>query len=192
MRYALADTAWGLVLFAATNRGLTRLLLPPMSRRLQPARRSARVENRGSSADPHRIARRHWPDAQYTPNLLPRLQSQIQKFFTGQPTEFQVQVDLSGRSEFQQEVLHACRTIPFGQTVTYAQLADLSGHPGAARAVGNAMAGNLIPLVIPCHRVVAANGRLGGFSAPGGSATKKRLLQLEAQTTHPSKQLVLS
>ncbi|MBX3433492.1 MAG: methylated-DNA--[protein]-cysteine S-methyltransferase [Pirellulales bacterium] len=87
---------------------------------------------------------------------------------------------LAPMTGFQRRVVAACRAIPYGQTRTYGQLAASAGSPGAARAAGQVMASNRIPLVIPCHRVVAANGRLGGFSAPQGTAMKRRLLALEA------------
>lgn len=173
MQYAVAETCWGPVVFAAGNGGLKRLMLPGRP-----------------TADAQAVARRHWPGAEYVPNLLPRFQAQLQRFFDGCPVAFRVRLDLSGRTDFQRDVLLACAAIPFGETLTYGQLAELVGHPGAARAVGSVMASNLIPIVIPCHRVVAANRQLGGFSAPGGTDTKKRLLQLEAQATTSREQLV--
>ncbi|MCH8052945.1 MAG: MGMT family protein [Planctomycetes bacterium] len=182
MRYAIADTAWGPVLFAtsgtatggaidATCGGLHRLLLP-----LRP------TADAGADAGARAVARRQWPGADYVPNLLPQLQRQIQRYFDGRPTDFRIRLDLRDRTLFHQTVLRACATIPYGETLTYGQLAELAGHPGAARAVGSVMAGNLIPLIIPCHRVIAAAGRPSGFSAPGGAQTRKRLLQLETQT----------
>ncbi len=169
MRYAIADTAWGPVLFAAAGDGLRRLLLP-----LRPTS--------DASAGAHAVARRQWPGADYVPNLLPQLQRQIQRYFDGRPTDFRIRLDLSDRTLFHQTVLRACATIPYGETLTYGQLAELAGHPGAARAVGSVMAGNLIPLIIPCHRVIAAAARPIGFSAPGGAHSRQRLLQLETQT----------
>ncbi len=170
MRYAIADTAWGPVLFAATGDGLRRLLLP-----LRPTA-DARVVARA-------IARRKWPGADYVPNLLPQLQRQIQRYFDGRLTHCRIKLDLGDRTSVHPTVLRACATIPYGETLTYGQLAELAGHPGAARAVGSVMAGNPIPLIIPCHRVIAAAGRPSGFSAPGGARTRRRLLQLETQTT---------
>lgn len=82
-------------------------------------------------------------------------------------------------SEFEQKVLKACMKIPFGQTTTYAQLAKRAGFPKAARAVGSVLAKNKLPLIIPCHRVVRADGEIGNFSAPGGTKTKKRMLDYE-------------
>ena len=72
-----------------------------------------------------------------------------------------------------------CRKIPYGKTLSYGQLAAKAGRPGAARAVGNHMAGNRTPIIVPCHRVLPSGGGLGGFSAAGGVALKRRLLEME-------------
>lgn len=90
-----------------------------------------------------------------------------------------VAIDLSHLRPFARRVAQRCRRIPRGQTRTYAQLAAACGSPRAARAVGNAMAGNRYPLIVPCHRVVGSGGGLGGFSAPTGLELKRRLLLLE-------------
>ena len=90
-----------------------------------------------------------------------------------------VPVDLDALSGFAREVYAAARAIPPGQTRTYGEIAARLGDPGAARAVGEAMGQNPFPIVVPCHRVLGAGGRLGGFSAHGGPATKLRLLELE-------------
>ena len=90
-----------------------------------------------------------------------------------------IQLDLGCYSDFQRRVLSLCRKIPFGATLSYGQLAAKAGSPHAYRAVGGCMAGNKIPILIPCHRVVLANGSVGSYSAPGGMRTKKRLLELE-------------
>lgn len=110
----------------------------------------------------------------------PVLADRLREFARGNPQQFDdVQVDLSSYTTFAREVLTACRQIRWGQTKTYAELAAACGSPGAARAVGNVMAANRFPLVVPCHRVVAAGGRLGGFSAPQGVQMKERLLGTE-------------
>jgi methylated-DNA-[protein]-cysteine S-methyltransferase len=87
-------------------------------------------------------------------------------------------------------IYRALRGIGWGETLTYGELAARAGFPGEARMIGEAMGRNPVPLVVPCHRVVAANGRLGGFSAPGGAATKRRMLLLEgaAGRTGPAAQ----
>jgi len=105
----------------------------------------------------------------------------LQAYASGSAEDFRdVQIDPGPQTDFRRRVIRCCRRIPFGKTLTYGQLAARAGYPGAARAVGNCMAANRIPLVIPCHRVVAADGGLGGFSAAGGIAAKRRLLELEA------------
>jgi methylated-DNA-[protein]-cysteine S-methyltransferase len=87
---------------------------------------------------------------------------------------------------FQKRVLELCRKIPYGQVATYGELAMQAGHERAARAVGNVMAANRVPLVIPCHRVVPAGGQLGRYSAAGGVRTKLRLLEMEGLVVPPS------
>lgn len=90
-----------------------------------------------------------------------------------------IRLDLSGQGPFCRRVYELARAIPAGETVTYGELAARAGEPGAARAVGQAMARNPFPLIVPCHRVMAAHGGAGGFSARGGVATKFRLLRIE-------------
>ena len=86
---------------------------------------------------------------------------------------------------FDRRVYEVARAIPPGATLSYGELATRLGEPGAAREVGQALGQNPFPLVVPCHRVVAAGGKLGGFSAPGGVATKLRLLALEGVPVTP-------
>jgi methylated-DNA-[protein]-cysteine S-methyltransferase len=90
-----------------------------------------------------------------------------------------VVLDLDGVSTFERDVYALARAIPPGETSTYGQVAAQLGDPGAARAVGGALGRNPCPIVVPCHRVVAAGGRMGGFSAPGGADTKRRMLIIE-------------
>ncbi|HET6818854.1 MAG TPA: methylated-DNA--[protein]-cysteine S-methyltransferase [Mycobacteriales bacterium] len=93
-----------------------------------------------------------------------------------------IELDLDGVPEFDQQVYAVARALPRGVTTTYGELARAVGAPGAAQAVGQVMGHNRFPLVVPCHRVVAAGGGNGGFSAPGGVDTKLRLLALESVT----------
>ena len=93
-----------------------------------------------------------------------------------------VKLDLDGVPEFDRRVYDVARGLPRGVTATYGELARRVGAPGAAQAVGQVMGHNRFPLVVPCHRVVAAGGGNGGFSAPGGVDTKLRLLALESVT----------
>lgn len=112
----------------------------------------------------------------------PEVADLLSRFAAGEP------VDLSGISlswpgkltQFRRRVVAAARKIPWGETVTYGELAQRSGSPGAARAVGSVMATNRFALVVPCHRVVASGGAIGGFSAPNGIELKQRLLANES------------
>jgi methylated-DNA-[protein]-cysteine S-methyltransferase len=88
-------------------------------------------------------------------------------------------VDLDGIPEFERRVYEAARRIPPGSTMTYGDIAAAIDAPGAAQAVGQALAANPIALLVPCHRVVAAGGKIGGFSAGGGAVTKRRILRIE-------------
>ena len=101
---------------------------------------------------------------------------EIKLYLQGELKEFQTKLDLSSGTSFQISVWRELLNIPYGKVKTYGQVADKIGKPGAARAVGNAVGANPIPIIIPCHRVVATNG-LGGYS--GGIEIKKRLLQTE-------------
>lgn len=111
-----------------------------------------------------------WPDAQ---NLLIA-------YAQGEEVDLnEIPLELHKMTSFQQQVVDSLRKVVYGEVVSYAELAQRAGSPGAARAVGNQMARNRLPLVIPCHRVIGSGGRLGGFSAPQGLDMKRRLLALE-------------
>lgn len=108
------------------------------------------------------------------------IKKMVLKYLTGELQDFRtIPVELDGVGQFVRKVCRAAREIPAGQTVTYAELAATLGEPGAARAVGRALGQNPIPLIIPCHRIQAAGGKPGGFSAPGGRVTKAKLLAIE-------------
>ena len=126
-------------------------------------------------------------DVPFDEGLLAELQRRIVAYFDGENVDFSTDpaLDLTGRGTFDQTVLSTCRRIDPGQTLTYGELAANIGRPGTARAVGNALARNPIPLIVPCHRVVRSDGGLGGFSAIGGTAIKRRML-LHEQSLHPA------
>jgi methylated-DNA-[protein]-cysteine S-methyltransferase len=106
------------------------------------------------------------------------LAKRLARYFSGQRSSFEdVELDLAWCTQFQRSVAEVLRTIPYGETVTYGELAALAGHPGAQRAAGTFCAGNRFPVLLPCHRVLAANG-LGGYGSLGASY-KRRLLELE-------------
>lgn len=104
---------------------------------------------------------------------------QLVEYLHGQRREFDLPVDLSAVTAFQRQVLKAAIKVPAGLVATYGEIAQRIGKPRAARAVGQALAHNPIPIVVPCHRVVAADGSLTGYSGGAGVETKRRLLVLE-------------
>ena len=97
---------------------------------------------------------------------------QIKDYLNGERTNFEIPIDLSSLTNFQRQVLLATLQIPRGQIVTYGEIARRIGNPKSMRAVGQALGRNPIPIVIPCHRVIASNGSLGGYSGGGGLETK--------------------
>ena len=106
---------------------------------------------------------------------------QLREYFAGRRREFDLALAVEG-TEFQQSVWRALQEIPYGETISYGELARRVGNPKASRAAGSANGKNRIPIVIPCHRVIAAGGKLGGFG--GGLPTKQALLKLEGVETH--------
>ncbi len=110
----------------------------------------------------------------------PRLRQRLERYAAGERVDFKdVQLHLPRLSPFQQQIIELTRKLPHGQTITYGELAAQANHPRAARAVGTVMSSNRIPIIIPCHRVLAAGGKIGGYSAPQGVSLKSRLLELE-------------
>jgi methylated-DNA-[protein]-cysteine S-methyltransferase len=126
-----------------------------------------------------RVERRVRARAQRAVGPTDEARRQVTEYLQGARTEFTVPVDLHSLTAFQQSVLQAARAVPRGQVSTYGQIARRIGRPKAARAVGQALGSNPVPIVIPCHRVLASDGRLGGYSGRGGIRTKQKLLQLE-------------
>ena len=110
---------------------------------------------------------------------LADLERDLQAYFAGRAVAFSASLDASGLSRFDKEIYAVAKKIPYGEVRTYQGVAREAGRPGAARAVGGAMARNPCPLVVPCHRVVRSDGGMGGFSAPCGIDLKRRLLEME-------------
>lgn len=109
-----------------------------------------------------------------------QLADRVQDYFAGSAVDFaELELDLTGYTQLSKLIYRRCQQIPFGQTWTYKQLASSAGRPTASRAAGSAMARNRFLLIIPCHRVIASDGSLGGYSAADGLVTKRRLLALE-------------
>ncbi len=155
------ETPVGSMLCATTERGLAYLRLP-------------RASGRGFAG----WLRRNAPGAQVATGFAPNKAAvqQILEYLDGKRTAFDLALDLRG-TEFQRRVWDELLAIPYGETCTYAELARAIGDPAAARAVGTANGANPIALVVPCHRVVATGGKLGGYG--GGLPLKRKLLALE-------------
>ncbi|HEX2643193.1 MAG TPA: methylated-DNA--[protein]-cysteine S-methyltransferase [Thermoanaerobaculia bacterium] len=122
--------------------------------------------------------KRHWPEAVYDPAAppLPELRRQLDEYLNGRRRDFEVPLDFAG-TEFQRLCWQALLEIPYGQTRSYGQMARIIGRPAAVRAVGHANHDNPIAVIIPCHRVIGANGSLTGYA--GGLPIKQLLLELE-------------
>jgi methylated-DNA-[protein]-cysteine S-methyltransferase len=119
-------------------------------------------------------------DAGEVPPAVRAAVDEIVVLLDGEPRDLRdVALDLGDLDPFRLAVLAATREIGPGRTATYGEIARAVGVPDGARAVGAALAGNPVPIVVPCHRVLAADGALHGFSAPGGLATKRRMLEIE-------------
>lgn len=163
---AVFDTAIGACGIAWSEAGVTEIWLPE-----------------ASAAAVRAVLRRRCPGAvESTPP--PEVQATIDgivALLAGEPADLSSTVlDLAGVPDFDRQVYAVARTIAPGSTLTYGEVATLVGQPGAAQAVGQALGHNPCPIVVPCHRVLAAGGKPGGFSAPGGVATKLRLLDIES------------
>jgi methylated-DNA-[protein]-cysteine S-methyltransferase len=157
------DTALGRFGIGWTERGLARVLLPGDDE-------AALLErlNRGDAraGDP--------------PRTIAALMDRIEDYAEGERVDFaDIELDLGGVPDFHRRAYEILVTVGWGETLTYGDLARRLGDVSLSRAVGQAMGANPIPLVIPCHRVLASNGKPGGFSAPGGTASKVKMLALE-------------
>ena len=165
-KYVIFETGWGYFGLAGTESALCRTYLP------EPESVSIR-----------RRLLKNLPDANFDKDFFKVLQEQITSYFEGACVDFgpDIPVALDELSVFSRGILTVCRDVRFGRTVSYSELANRSGRPTASRAVGGALAKNPLPLIIPCHRVIRTDGKMGGFSAPGGVSLKKKMLALERQ-----------
>ena len=163
--YTLFETAIGSCGIAWNERGVVAFQLPEASSSSTRRQLLSRVAGAVESA---------------APGAIRRVIDAVVSLLRGERTDLAfVPLDMDGLPEFHQRVYEVARTIPPGATMTYGEIAACLGDPGTARAVGQALGRNPIPVIVPCHRVLAAGGRSGGFSAPGGTATKLNLLAIE-------------
>ena len=136
-----------------------------------------------ASADKTRARlQRRWPEAveQTPPPGVQRAIDQVLTLLADGTTDLaDIPVDLAAAPEFHRKVYEVARTIPPGQTLTYGEIAKRLGVPHESREVGQALSRNPVAIIVPCHRVLGADGKMGGFSATGGVATKRRMLEIE-------------
>jgi methylated-DNA-[protein]-cysteine S-methyltransferase len=165
MHHCLFDTDLGPCGVAWGERGLARFQLPEADRRATERRLRLRAADSGATAPPRQIA---------------AVIADVQRYMAGERVDFSaVALDLTGVAPFYAEIYVAARRVGWGETATYGELARRVGSPGAARAVGQAMARNPVAVIIPCHRILASGNKVGGFSAFGGALSKQKLLGLE-------------
>jgi methylated-DNA-[protein]-cysteine S-methyltransferase len=164
--FALFETALGWCGIAWNAAGIVGMQLPE-----------------GNAAKTRARLLQHCPEVRETPPP-PKVQAAIDgivALLCGEARDLSaIALDMAGVPEFDRRVYEVARTIAPGETLSYGDVATRLGDPAAAREVGQALGRNPFPVIVPCHRVVAADGRLGGFSAPGGAATKRRLLVIES------------
>jgi methylated-DNA-[protein]-cysteine S-methyltransferase len=163
--YDLAETPIGTLLVATSDRGLCRISFDP-----EPEREAESLA-RAFGARVLRVAR-----------PVEDVRRQLDEYFAGKRSEFELDVDLRPVAPFTRDVLDRLAKVPHGQVTTYGELARAAGRPRAARAVGTVMNRNPIPIVLPCHRVIGANGALVGYG--GGLDRKRKLLTLEGALLH--------
>jgi methylated-DNA-[protein]-cysteine S-methyltransferase len=163
--FALFDTAIGACGIAWAGAVVTGMQLPEVD----------------VAATRARIARRHAEAAEAEPPAaVKEITARVRRLLAGGHDDLaDVAIDLDALPAFHRRVYEVARAIPPGATLTYGEVAARLGEPGAARAVGHALGRNPFPIIVPCHRVLAADGRMHGFSAHGGTTTKRRLLLIE-------------
>ena len=166
MSYCIFETAAGFCAIAWSESGVVRFQLPVKS----PEGAERLLLRRAPEATP----------GEHRAEIAAAIAA-AKRYFAGEETDFSgVRLDLGDRDPLDKQIYEAARRIRWGRTTTYGALAkDIGAGPEVARDVGTAMAKNPVPLIVPCHRVLAAGGKVGGFSAAGGAATKIRMLDLE-------------
>jgi methylated-DNA-[protein]-cysteine S-methyltransferase len=164
--YFIFEVASGFCGIAWNDAGITRFQLPARTAKAAERLLLSRTQRAAPGTPP--------------PSVAKAIEG-ARRYFEGEETDFSaLELDLGDQDDFSRQIYAALRKIGWGHTTTYGALAKrLGAEPQAARDVGQAMARNPIPLIIPCHRVLAAGGKVGGFSAPGGALSKVRMLELE-------------
>jgi methylated-DNA-[protein]-cysteine S-methyltransferase len=183
MRETIFQTDWGWVGLAATEQGVAAVVLPRPTRRAVERELHGLTGNVGAGFIPARL-KREWVNPSptngsggNTAGHLKAAREAITAYLEGNTRVLSLPLDLDGHPSFRVKVWKVLQSIPYGRVRSYSWVARKVGKPRAARAIGGACGANPVPLLVPCHRVIAGDGSLGGFS--GGVGVKKRLLKLE-------------
>jgi len=162
-KYSIFKTKWGYFGIAGNEAGLVKTCLPTTLKNVK------------------LLLLKDLENAKYDKSHFGEIERLVTAYFEGCYVNFgeEIAVEPDGFTDFGKAVLSACRAVSFGDKISYGELAGRIGRPNAARAVGQVLAKNPLPLIIPCHRIVCGNGSPGGFSAIGGVAFKKKMLELE-------------
>jgi len=164
--FALFDTPIGTCGIAWSGRGIAGLQLP------EPTAAATRAR-----------VKRRWPsavEAEAVPAGVQRALDRVRTLLSGDAVDLaDIPLDLEAAPEFHRRVYEVARTIPPGRTMTYGEIARRLGVPHESREVGQALGRNPVAIIVPCHRVLGADGKMGGFSANGGVSTKRRMLEIE-------------
>ncbi len=179
LSYSIFNTSFGLCGIVCSKKGVVRFILPGMVKSelkkeiayLKLKAQSSKLEGRNRSLD--LLARGKRQD---------EIEYAIKRYFDGERIDFNFPLDLSYSTTFQKKVFKITKTIPYGEVKTYNWVAKKIGLPHASRAIGGALSRNPIPLLIPCHRVVREDGKMGGFTAPGGVDLKMKMIELESKS----------
>lgn len=174
LRYHIFETQAGHCAVAWTASGIVRFHLPSQS---------------AEAAEGALLRRLPLASASLPDEGIGAIVDKVQRYFRGEAVDFsETRLDLGHPDAFFARVYDTVRRLNWGETTTYGAIAkELGAGPEAARTVGQVMATNPIPLIIPCHRVLAAGNKIGGFSAPGGSESKRRMLEMEGVRLDPPK-----
>jgi len=165
LTYTTFETAMGWVGILGSQKGIVRI-----------------TTGNASSQDAFNALGTKATSATHSPDEFQSITERFQKYFRGEPVAFPDEIDLSDATPFQRRIWQTARTIPYGETRSYGWVASQAGNPKAARAVGQAMNRNPFSILMPCHRVIASDGGIGGFG--GGIEMKLKLLRMEGVTRY--------
>ena len=161
-REAIFKTEWGWCGVVVGKGGIMQVILPERRKDLVRAQ-----------------IRSRYPESREVEKGSEKIQKALKMYFSGKRVDFDFPLDLSGYSDFQRRVWEVARTIPYGEVRSYQWVGKKLGNPRGGRAVGGALGRNPVPVIVPCHRVIRADGQLGGFSGSGGTKLKRKMLALE-------------